>query len=311
MTGETDVVDAPPVRASRPGSLRSGHTLVAAMGIAILSVIAVLADASWVLLGVLCAVAALAVAVAVASTMRVGSQVIAPLAVCVLALGNPLVFSALQRVAVVEFATISVSPDGGLVDWEKYPGIAGWEEALIARSPIEAGALATSANGAVRAIVDALTDEHGYAWTTVPCPAGVLSIPNGFGGGSAFERIESVSWVTESFDGSAHQRASILGAMTEAASRLGLEDVGDPEGDVSVADGSRQWRHGSQSLTVTIGTRDVSVSFRAGPYLSGRVSDAEYERSMARYLGLAQPTPTDETGLSSDGSLLPACSGAD
>jgi hypothetical protein len=241
-----------------------------------------------VLLTITCILAIVAAGV---SAMAWRSAVLAPLAVCLLAVGNPIAASASATFVEREIGPVTVTADRGLVFWELYPGVAGWD----APDPVprvDASALARTAQSAIRSVVTDLTDSFGYAWTVQEdAAAGVSAIANGFGGTSMFVRVDVPEWVTESFDGSSGQRDAILTAAAGAAAALQLTDVQDSSGDVATSDGVRSWSTAGQLLTLTIDGARVSLVFTAGPYLSGSYIPEEYERALTSFEGLTAPEP--------------------
>ncbi|WP_404430447.1 hypothetical protein LG299_11810 [Microbacterium lacus] len=281
--------------------------LAAASVVAILSVAGTLLDAGWVLLGALSIAAGAIIFVAARSAMLTGSRVLAPLAVCVVAVGNPLAVSAVQSFIAVEFDTIARSTGGGLVDWALYPGVADLTPTTDQLQTVDTAALATAANASLRSAVETLAGELGHAWTTAECTTGVLGIPNGFGGGSEFVRVQSAVWVTESFDGSDAQREVLLRTLDSAAAQLALTEIRDTAGDVRTGDGMREWRLESQSLSLTIARSTVSMSFIAGPLLSSWTTAAEFEDVVAPYSGVQPPAVVEETHVTADGEILPIC----
>lgn len=265
--------------------------LIAGVVLAILSWASVVAGWPAVASIVLGAGCILAIGVAGFSAVAWRSSVVAPLAVCILAFGNPLAAHALSAFVDREVGPVTVTADRGLVFWELYPGIAGWD----APSPIpraDATSLARTAQSAIRTVVSDLTASFGYAWS-VPTDdaAGVATIDNGFGGTSLFVRVDVPEWTSSDFDGSRTQREAVLASAAGAAAQLQLTDVQNASGDVATSDGVRTWGAPQQRLTLTIEGRRVSLVFSAGPFLSDGYLPEEYERSLRSFEGLTAPEP--------------------
>ena len=265
--------------------------LIAGIMLAVLSWVATAADWPLIVTVVLAAACVLAIALAGLGAVAWRSVVVAPLAVCILAFGNPLAAHAMGTFVDREVGPVSVTADWGLVFWELYPGIAGWD----APDPLpraDATTLARTAQAAIRSVVGDLTTSFGYAWS-VPTDdaAGVAAIENGFGGTSMFVRVDVPQWTTEDFDGSPAQRAAILASAGGAAAQLQLTEVQNPSGDVETSDGVRTWGSSEQLLTLTIDGPRVSLVFTAGPFLSDGYLPEEYERSLRSFEGLTAPEP--------------------
>lgn len=271
--------------------------LIAAVVFAILSWASVVAGWPSVISIVLGVVCILAVVVAGFSAVTWRSAVVAPLAVCILALGNPLAAHAMSTFVDREVGPVTVTADRGLAFWELYPGIAGWD----APSPLpraDATSLARTAQSAIRTVVSDLTASFGYAWS-VPTDdvAGVTAIANGFGGTSLFVRVDVPEWTSPDFDGSPTQREAVLASAAGAAAQLQLTDVQDVSGDVETSDGVRTWGTPEQRLTLTIERSSVSLVFSAGPFLRDGYLPEEYERSLRSFEGLTAPEPRVQSEL--------------
>jgi len=268
---------------------RPAFVLVAAGVVAVASLAAALAGAGWATIPLV--VAALVVLVlATLVAMRRDSRVLAPLAIALVALCNPVVLGGLTDHVRDQVGVVTVAPDRGLVLWATYPGIAGWDAPAVPAS-VDTTALAQAVPRVVRGVVDATGREFGWSWSLGDeVPQGARAIANGFGGASMFWRIDSPRWTTADFDGSGAQRAALLGAVDSAAAALETGEVSDTTGDVDAGDGVRAWTDGRGGvLTLEIAGGDVAVVYAGGPFLAG--DPAEFAERMAGFAGLELPAP--------------------
>jgi len=282
--------DAP---ARRPRlTRRPAVVLAAAVVIAVVSFLVVTLRLPWPVGAVLVVIVLLATVWATLSAIARRSLFVAPLAVCILALGNPVILSGLGSYVQTHAGVITVSLDRGLVLWANYPGIAGWE-APASPTSVDTVRLATEVQNALRVSVGELSDAYGYAWSIGEGTVGIQRIPNGYGGRSLFERVDAPLWQTSDFDGSADQRMAVVQSAAAAAATLELTDIGDSDGDVDTGDGTRTWSSGDATLMLTIEGDTVSLTYTAGPYLTRDAVLGEFPRSMRGFDGLTRPAPLE------------------
>jgi|GEM_PF-1411233 len=274
---------------------RPATVLAAAAVVAIASVAAALAGAGWATIP-LCAAALVVLVCATLVAMRRDSHAVAPLAIALVALLNPLVLGGLTDHVREQVGVVTLAPDRGLVLWATYPGIAGWD-GPDAPAAVDTTALAQAVPRVMRGIVDATGRGHGWSWSLGDeVQPGAQAIANGFGGSSMFWRIDSPRWTTGDFDGSDAQRATLLAAVAGAAAALEAGEVVDVRGDVGAADGVRVWRDGrGGELTLTIAGADVIAVYAGGPFLAG--DPAEFDARMAGFAGLDLPEPIAQPDL--------------
>lgn len=222
--------------------------------------------------------------------VRRPSLVLAPLAVCILALGNPATLAGTTAFVQDHAGVITVrTQDGfGLVFWKQYPGVAGWT-APADPAPVDTVAFAASAQAAVRGIVDALSAE-GREWTASSTPSGLQLLPNGYGGPSMFDRVDSAEWHT-TLDGSAAQRATLLAAARETAQALGLADEQVVTGDPLSGTATTTWSDADGVLTLVLADDAVTVSYSGGPFLRATALPGEFAQRMSAFAGLTPPAP--------------------
>ncbi len=281
------MVTAPTTRRARV--LRPGATLGAAAVVGLAALCVVLFSLGWVLAALVTVAAVLVIVTATASAMRRGSRLLAPLAVAVVAVLNPVVLQGLADHTRDAVGVVTFEPGQGIVLWGGYPGIAGWD-APEAPEPVEVRPLVLDVQDAVRAIVDDTGDTLGWTWSVGETAGGATTIANGFGGPSMFARVTSPTWTTTDFTGSEPQRDILLAALQSTAETLGLNAREDVEGDVATGDGVRVWTDASGGeLALTVGAGEVVVVYIGGPYLVG--TTAEYETRLAPFAGLEQPEP--------------------
>jgi hypothetical protein len=280
----TEASAAPRRRAAWP-------TLVVAAAIAVVSCIAALGRWPAPVQTGLFVVAALATGWAAWTSVRRPSVVIAPLAVCLLALGNPLSLGGIASNVEAHAGIITVRTEGGfgLVFWKEYPGVAGWS-APSDPQPVQTVAFATQVQAAVRGVVTAMSDAYGLTWTAGQGRTGVESLPNGFGGLSMFDRVDSAQWRT-TLDGSAAQRTALVAATRTAANALGLADEAGSADDIAAGTGTMTWQDPGGVLTLMLAGDAVTLQYSGGPFLRGTSLPGEYEQRMAGFAGLTPPTP--------------------
>ncbi|WP_404430029.1 hypothetical protein LG299_10685 [Microbacterium lacus] len=287
-----------PARSIRfPLSLRPATVLVAAAIVAVVSWMSVAFRAPWPIVAVL-TVAALAVLVW-ASLSAIGrrSLVVAPLAVCLAVMGNPLTTAGLGSYVERHAGVITLSLRDGIVLWKAYPGIAGWEPSTPATQPVDTTGLAMDVQRVLRDVVGEMSDAYGYVWQVGDGQVGISIIANGFGGGSLFERVDAPLWQTSDFDGSPAQRATLVASTTASAEELGLTTVADPSGDVGSADGIRTWSGEAQRLTLTIDDSTVTLTYVGGPFLGSTTLPGEYLRGMQGFADLPLPPTIEEPNI--------------
>lgn len=276
---------------------RPRTALLVAIVVAAASVLASLAGAGWGI-GLVLMLLAIGVTVwATVAAVRRDSVLVAPLAIVLVAVLNPLVLSGLgahirERAGVITFAF-----DRGLVLWSTYPGIAGWDAPEDA-TPVNTTGLAQAEQRALRGTVEATTAAYGWVWSLGEGAAGVFRIANGYGGESLFERVDSPVWTSEDFDGSAPQRDLLLSSAQSAAAALELTTITETEGDVAGGDGVRQWDDGAGGvMTLRVAGSRVTLRYTGGPFLSGSSSAAEYRLARSGFEGLEPPAPIEEPDL--------------
>lgn len=280
-----------------PLSLRPAITLASAAIVAVVSWVSVALGAPWPIIAVL-TVAAVAVMVW-ASLSAIGrrSLVVAPLAVCLAVLGNPLITSGIDSYVERHAGVITVSLDHGLVLWKTYPGIPGWQPSSPATQPVDTPGIAMNVQRALRDVVGDMSNSYGYTWEIGDGQVGIAPIANGFGGTSLFERVDAPLWQTTDFDGSADQRAAVVASTTTSAASLGLTAVADPEGDVDTGDGIRTWSDEAQQLTLTIEGSSVTLTYVGGPFLRASTIPGEYLRAMQAFEGIPLPPTIEEPNI--------------
>ncbi|WP_439591081.1 hypothetical protein [Microbacterium sp.] len=274
----------------RPVRLPTRPALVlgVAVVVAVLSAVVVATGMPWVV-GLLVMIVAIVVTIwATLSAVVRRSLFVAPLAICLVAVGNPAVLAGVGSYVERSVGVVTLSPDRGFVLWSLYPGIAGWD-APDAPEAVDTPRLAQSVQRALRSAVGVLTDAYGYAWQIGDGQVGIASIENGFGGPSMFERIDAPLWTTADFDGSSAQRAAVVAAAAASAAELGLTDASDAAGDVDTGDGTRQWSADNQTLTLSIEGPRIELSYTGGPFLAPTSLPGEYEDLMRAFEGLTPP----------------------
>ncbi|GAA1464699.1 heparan-alpha-glucosaminide N-acetyltransferase domain-containing protein [Microbacterium thalassium] len=281
--------EAPP----RSSAMRARTLLVAAIVIGVLSLVALALDLGWVVGAVLSLAALAVIVVGPFIAMRRRSLVVAPIAIALVSLLNPVILGAVA--AHVTNLVGVVSFQRGIIFWYDYPGIDGWD-APDELAVVDPAALAGTSQDATRGVVDELSSELGWSWTVDGDIGGVASIANGFGGPSVFFRADSARWSTPDFDGSPEQAAVLLAALDEAAAQLELTEVTDTAGDVAAGDGERVWSDGvGGELTVTVDGSDVAFWYTGGPFST--VPTEEYLALLEPYAGLELPEPITEPDL--------------
>jgi hypothetical protein len=231
------------------------------------------------------------------AVIRRPSLVVAPLAVCLVAFGNPLALGGMATNIEAHAGLITVRTDGGfgLVFWKQYPGVAGWT-APPDPQPVDTVAFAASVQAAVRSIIDDTTSAFGLTWTVASRPSGLMPLSNGYGGRSMFDRVDSAQWHT-TLDGSAAQRAALLHTTRAAAAALQLGDENAVSGDPLTGTGTTTWSDADGELTLILDADAVTVSYSGGPLLTGTSLPGEFERRMADFAGLTPPPPLVAPGV--------------
>jgi len=284
----------PKTQAEPSGSsatMRARTLLGAAIVIGALSIVALILDLGWIV-GAVLALAALAViVVGPFIAMRRRSFVVAPLAIALVSLLNPLILGGITAHVTNLIGVVTLQR--GLVLWADYPGIVGWD-APDELTVVDPGALARQTQDVTRDVVDTLSSEYGWSWSIGESVGGTQSIANGFGGPSVFVRIDSATWTTADFDGSEEQAQGLLAAMQSAADELGLTTVGDAIGEES--GGEATWSDGRGGvLTLSYDGSEVSFWYIGGPFST--VSTEEYDALLEPYAGLGLPEPIVEPDL--------------
>lgn len=284
----TPVVSAAPVKRRR--GVPPVAVLAAAGVGAAASVFWMMAGAS-VLFGALLAVAgAPAIAWAAFVAVRQRSYVVAPIAIAVLVAMNPVVLGAIGSVAEDRLGRVSYEADTGVVFWQQYPGIAGW---TAPAEPLHADTddLVSTAHAHMTLAVETLAAESDWAWEATE-PAALTPIPNGFGGGSLFDRIDGPVWSATGFGRTDAERALLLDVAAGLAEKLRLPVIADSVGNVETGSGVRGWSGDSGCvLTLTIDGGIVRFSFSGGPYLRAGVSVDEYATALAPFARVTLPDP--------------------
>lgn len=276
-------------RARRPLSVRPRVVLFAAVVVGALSVLWALLWPNPIIAALIVLAGAAVVVWATAVAMRRQSVFIAPLAVVLVALCNPLVFGVVSSNLDTRVGRMTFSFEDGLLLWKQYPGIAGWDASDP--RPVDTGTLVVEAQNGFRAAIDALSDEFGWAWQ-VGDVTGVTAIPNGYGGDSMFRRVDMPVWQTGDFDGSQAQRDGLLSAVASLAATLQLSSETDVSGDVTTGDGERTWTDDlGGRLQLTVAGEQVALAFVGGPYFSAQYTPEQYEQAMAPFDGVAPPDP--------------------
>jgi hypothetical protein len=142
----------------------------------------------------------------------------------------------------------------------------------------------------VRSIVDTTTTAFGLTWTVASGPSGLMPLPNGYGGPSMFDRVDSAQLRT-TLDGSTAQRTALLSAARAAATTLQLGDEKAVSGDPLTGTGTITWSDADGVLTLVLDADAVTVSYSGGPLLTGTALPGEYEQRLADFAGLTPPAP--------------------
>lgn len=284
LTGLEAPAAAPARRAS------AWPPFVAAAIVAVLA--AVVALLRWpTAVAVVLMVAAVAVTVwATWIAVRRPSLVVAPLAVCLVAIGNPLALGGMAVNLEAHAGVITVRTEGGfgLVFWKQYPGVAGWT-APADPQPVDTVAFASMVQAAVRSVVDSTTTAFGLTWTVESGPSGLQPLPNGYGGESLFDRVDSALWHT-SLDGSVAARTALLEAARAAAETLQLGDE-TVSGDPATGTGTVAWSDSGGVLTLELVDDAVTVGYSGGPFLKSTALPGELAQRLAAFRGLTPPEP--------------------
>ncbi|GAA1922480.1 hypothetical protein GCM10009775_13680 [Microbacterium aoyamense] len=270
--------------------LRPATILLVALVVVAVSFFVVLTRLPWIVGLVLMLVAVVVTIWATLSAVVRRSLFVAPLAVCLVAVGNPAVLAGAGAFVERNVGVVTVSFDRGVVPWALYPGIAGWE-APQAPEVVDTPALAQTVQRALRSAVGALSADYAYTWQVGDGRVGIAPIANGFGGDSMFQRIDAPRWTTSDFDESAEQRAAIVAAAAASAAELGLMQATEAAGDVDTGDGTREWTDEGQTFTLTLEGQRVALSYTGGPFLAPQSLPGEFQRSMRAYEALTLPPP--------------------
>ncbi len=290
MTITAPPESAPAASSTRTRVARPRVVLIAALVVAALSVAWLITGRNAVFGGVLIAAALLVVVWSTAVAMRRVSTVVAPLAVIVVVVCNPAVLGVYSTHLDDRVGRMTLTPESGLVFWQQYPGIAGWE-APAEPVQVNTAVLVRMVQSSLREAIDRLSEEYSWSWK-VGDVTGVSSIPNGFGGESMFRRIDAPVWSSSDFDGSEAQRATLLDVAEAIGEQLALTAVADPSGDVAVGDGVRTWSDDlGSTFTLTVQGQTVSLEFVGGPYFGTQSSLEEYAAARDFFDGFELPEP--------------------
>ena len=288
LTAPPETAAVAPARRARVA--RPRVVLIAALVVAALSAIWLTTGRNIVLGGVLLAAAALVVVWATAVAMRRASTVIAPLAVILVVVCNPAVLGVYSTHLDDRVGRMTLSPESGLVFWQQYPGIAGWEAPAVPVQ-VDTTTLVRTVQSSFREAIDRLSGEYSWSWE-VGEVTGVSPVPNGFGGASMFHRIDAPVWSSSDFDGSEAQRTALLEAAETIAAQLALPTVADPIGDVAAGDGVRTWSDDlGGTFRLTVQGSAVSLEFVGGPYFGVQSSLEEYAAARDFFDRLELPEP--------------------
>lgn len=268
--------------------LRPAAAFLAALLVAGLTVLWAVWGGNAVIGWVITAVAIMMTIWATATAVRRNSVFLAPVAIVVLALVNPMIVGGLGQHVRDTAGIITVERGHGLIFWQLYPGIYGWETPDNVQS-VDTVTYMNSVNQQLRTIVETTMDELDWSWQVAEGRVGTERIPNGFGGVSQFERGDSMNWETESFDGSAEQRHELVRFAQAAADELELPELTDDNGAAESGDGVLQWSDENGVLTVQIEGSHVALSYTGGPFLID--SRAEFDLAMRTFEGVTPPEP--------------------
>lgn len=268
--------------------LRPGLILACAVVVVLVSWVSIAFRLPWIIAAIAMLLAVLVTVWGTLSAIVRRSLFVAPLAICLVAAGNPATLAGLGSYVERHAGVLSVTLDRGIVLWAKYPGIAGWD-APTDPQPVDTIALAKNVQRALRTAIGSLTTAYGWAWQIGDGDVGVTPIPNGFGGNSMFERVDAPRWTTDAFDGSDEQRAAAIATAEASAAELGLTQASDTAGAVDTGDGTRSWSADSQTLTLTITGSRVTLTYVGGPFLSTLSLPGEFETASSGYAGLPLP----------------------
>ncbi len=264
--------------------------LAGAAVIAVLSAVLGLAQAPWWLRIIVLLLAVALTAWAAWLAVRRPSLVIAPLAVCLLAIGNPLALAGFSVNVETHAGLVLPRPDGfGLVFWKRYPGIAGWRAPAHPR-PFDAQTYLRTVQAAMDAATGDLSTRFHLTWRVQPGLTGITPITNGYGGMSMFQRADAPTW-TSQLDGTTVQHDAMIAAARQAAQRIGLprEQVG--AGDPLHGDGLLRFSDDRGALTLSFRAGAVAFGYRGGPFLANTWIPGEFEQRMDAFADLPQPAP--------------------
>lgn len=277
-----------PVRGAGVRVPRPRTVLLAALVVALASLAAAWLGIGWWASPVLVLAAVAVTVFATASAVRRDSVFVAPIAIALVAVLNPLVLGGLGTHVRETAGMVTFDAGRGLVLWKNYPGIGGWELPDEVQ-PINVVAFGDHVQRSVRSVVDATSGSFGWTWEVREGRVGLGRIANGYGGAAEFYRVDSTPWRSTSFDGSAEQRAVLVAAAQAAADELALTTVADEAGDVTAGDGGRTWSDATGTLTLRVEGSAVEISYVGGPVLGG--TQAEFDLRLGPYRGLTPPEP--------------------
>ncbi len=275
---------------AQPRVARARTVMVAALAVAVASILWFMLGQSPVAAVVLVVVALVLVGWAAFVAVRRESMVVAPAAVVILALCNPLVMGAYAQHLDERVGRMSFEFSRGIVFWHHYPDIVGWE----APSPlpkVDTGALVRAVQSGSRAAILSVSAELDWSWR-VGKITGLSMIPNGFGGNSMFQRVDMPTWSTDDYDGSTEQREVLMAAVELFAQELWPDSEVTVSAAVTSGVYERVWADDlGGRLSLTLHGEHVELAFRGGPYFSANASLEEYEERRADFAGLTPPTP--------------------
>jgi hypothetical protein len=221
--------------------------------------------------------------------IRRGARVLAPIAICILALLNPAVINGAVANVQTYAGLVRADPNQfGLVFWKLYPGIAGWA-APEHPIPFDTTGRLRTVQSAMTAAKTTLSAEFGQTWTTDDSEVGVLPVENGYGGRSMFVRIVPAPWQTQ-LVGAADERATMIDEFGALAASLGLnaeQKVGEP----ATGDGTLSWAAADEELTLRFEGDRAALTFVGGPFLQSTAFRGEFESRMRPFEGIPQPAP--------------------
>jgi len=215
-------------------------------------------------------------------------RVIAPAAICIVALLNPLVIVGAVTNVQTYAGLVLPNPNGpGLVLWKLYPGIAGWT-APAHPVPIDATGRLKDVQTGMTAVKASLSKQFRQTWQTDDTPVGVLPVANGYGGQSLFVSIAPAPWHTRMV-GTSDERATMIDETTALAVSLGLDDEPTTIGVPATGDGTLNWHAANETLTLRFDGEQITFTYLGGPFLPSTSYRGEYESRMRPFEGIPQP----------------------